>query len=52
YKEQAEKLHLLKTMGSDFHGKTKPSIKLGSMYCEEEADIYYQFKKKLIEKGR
>lgn len=49
YKEQAEKFHLLKTLGSDFHGKTKPSIKLGSMHCQEETDIYHQFKKKLCE---
>ncbi|GLC78526.1 PHP domain-containing protein [Lacrimispora brassicae] len=49
YNEQAEKFHLLKTMGSDFHGKTKPAIKLGSMSCLEEMDIYHQFKKKLYE---
>jgi predicted metal-dependent phosphoesterase TrpH len=49
YNEQAEKFHLLKTMGSDFHGKTKPAIKLGSMSCHEEIDIYHQFKKKLYE---
>lgn len=33
----------------DFHGKTKPAIKLGSMSCHEEIDIYHQFKKKLYE---
>ncbi len=49
YNKQAEKFHLLKTMGSDFHGKTKPAIKLGSMSCHEEIDIYHQFKKKLHE---
>lgn len=47
YVKQAEKFHLLKTMGSDFHGKTKPAIKLGYMSCHEEIDIYQQFKKKL-----
>ncbi len=49
YNKQAEKFHLLKTMGSDFHGKTKPAIKLGSMSCQEEINIYQQFKKKLHE---
>jgi predicted metal-dependent phosphoesterase TrpH len=49
YRKQAEKFHLLKTMGSDFHGKTKPAIKLGDMSCHEEIDIYQQFKKKLHE---
>ncbi|WP_353096018.1 hypothetical protein [Tissierella praeacuta] len=49
YNKQAEKFHLLKTMGRDFHGKTKPTIKLGSMSCHEEMDIYHQFKKKLYD---
>lgn len=49
YVKQAEKFHLLKTMGSDFHGKTKPAIRLGYMSCHEEKDIYQQFKKKLHE---
>lgn len=47
YNEQAEKFHLLKTIGSDFHGKTKPSIKLGSINCPQEADIYYKFNKSI-----
>lgn len=49
YNEQADKFHLLKTIGSDFHGKTKPAIKLGSMSCQEEIDINHQFKRKLSE---
>lgn len=49
YNKQAEKFHLLKTIGSDFHGKTKPAIRLGSMSYHEEIDIYQQFKKKLHE---
>lgn len=49
YNKQAEQFHLLKTIGSDFHGKTKPAIRLGSMSCHEEIDIYQQFKKKLHE---
>jgi len=40
FSEQAEKYQLLKTIGSDFHGKIKPSIKLGAINCPEEADIY------------
>ena len=44
YKEQAERFNLIKTMGSDFHGKIKPAIKLGNMVCEEEEDIYKRFK--------
>ncbi len=30
YAQIAEELHLLKTAGSDFHGKTKPSVELGN----------------------
>lgn len=39
YKNLAEQLNLFQTMGSDFHGKTKPSVKLGGTggdACEEE----------------
>lgn len=32
YSQIAEELHLLKTAGSDFHGKTKPSVELGYPY--------------------
>jgi len=40
YKEFAEKRGLLVTCGSDFHGKTKPSVTIGcSNCCEEEAVI-------------
>ncbi len=34
YKEKAKELNVLMTSGSDFHGKTKPKIKIGSVYCE------------------
>jgi 3',5'-nucleoside bisphosphate phosphatase len=47
YSNQAEKFNLIKTIGSDFHGKTKPSIKYGSMKCKEETEIYNKFMKKL-----
>lgn len=38
YNEIADKLHLKKTVGSDFHGKNKPSIELGKhrFYPEED----------------
>ena len=34
YSQIAEELHLLKTAGSDFHGKTKPSVELGKPMAE------------------
>lgn len=41
YKNMADKYNLIKTVGSDFHGKTKPSIKAGSVYCDNlENEIY------------
>lgn len=39
YKAQAEAYNLLKTLGSDFHGKTKPAVQLGGIDCPEEAAI-------------
>lgn len=48
YRNQTEKFNLIKTIGSDFHGKTKPSIRYGSMKCQEEAEIYNKFKAKLF----
>lgn len=40
YKEYAMKHKLILTCGSDFHGKTKPSIAIGSTDCEnKENDI-------------
>ena len=35
YREKAGEYHLLSTCGSDFHGKTKPSIHLGQCDCPE-----------------
>lgn len=40
YRQIAEKYHLLQTAGSDFHGKIKPSIHLGSICCPEPELIY------------
>jgi len=41
YKRLAEKYCLIKTLGSDFHGKTKPAIKLGDIHCKDsEEEIY------------
>lgn len=42
YANQAAKHGLLKTLGSDFHGKTKPSIKLGEVYCDDSNERIYQ----------
>ena len=42
YSKQAEKYDLIKTLGSDFHGKTKPSIKLGGVDCQNSEDEIYQ----------
>lgn len=36
YVEQGRKLGLVLTCGSDFHGKTKPTIKMGSVTCDHE----------------
>ena len=38
YKEFALKHKLLLTCGSDFHGKTKPSISIGSSECENNEE--------------
>lgn len=42
YSRQAEKYDLIKTLGSDFHGKTKPSIKLGGVDCNNSENEIYQ----------
>jgi len=48
YSMQAEKYHLIKTLGSDFHGKTKPSIKLGDIDCQNsEKEIYEALMQKM-----
>lgn len=40
YRNLADELQMMKTMGSDFHGKTKPSVFLGKTYGEEsEAEL-------------
>lgn len=38
YKKFALKHNLLITCGSDFHGKTKPDIHIGSSDCENNED--------------
>jgi predicted metal-dependent phosphoesterase TrpH len=49
YAREAEKYDLIKTLGSDFHGKTKPSIKLGGVECENsEEEIYHLLIRKLL----
>lgn len=39
YREFALKHNLLLTCGSDFHGKTKPSISIGGTDCEENEEV-------------
>lgn len=48
YEKMAKKHDLLKTVGSDFHGKTKPSIKLGHTICHSaEQELYDILRKEL-----
>lgn len=42
YKEQVNKHNILKTVGSDFHGRLKPAIHLGSITCDNSEDEIYQ----------
>lgn len=51
YREAALANHLLMTCGSDFHGKTKKSIKIGGINCEDDdqrmlAELLYAIRKK------
>jgi len=36
YKAQAERLGMLRVLGSDFHGHVKPAISLGDCNCDED----------------
>lgn len=48
YKEAALKNKLILTCGSDYHGKTKPNISIGSSECENnEEEIILELKKLL-----
>ena len=42
---KAKELNILYTCGSDFHGKTKPSIKLGGHHSHVEEEIKENLKK-------
>ncbi|OOM13887.1 PHP domain-containing protein [Clostridium saccharobutylicum] len=48
YKEFALKNKLLLTCGSDFHGKTKPSISIGGTDCENKEEIIISKLKEFI----
>ena len=49
YERLADKHDLLKTVGSDFHGKTKPSIKLGHTGCDStEQALYNMLREELV----
>lgn len=48
YKEYAKQHQLCITCGSDFHGKTKPAIRLGAHGCLNTTDLYYAFNNLLL----
>ena len=51
YKDTARELGLIMTLGSDYHGDTKPNIEIGEVFCDEPLDdIYAWFKEKLTER--
>lgn len=45
YVEMADKHNIAVTCGSDFHGKTKPAIKLGNIFCDNREDEIFSFVK-------
>ena len=46
YFEQTKRLDLIRTVGSDFHGKCKPAIEMGSVDCDEN-EIIENLRKKI-----
>jgi len=46
--KMAEKYDLLNTVGSDFHGKTKPRIKLGFTECNGNEQAIYEMLKEVM----
>jgi predicted metal-dependent phosphoesterase TrpH len=45
YQALANEQNVWMTVGSDFHGKTKPQVRLGGVSCNDQEDqIYQQFK--------
>ena len=50
YRDFAIKNNLIITCGSDFHGKTKPSISIGATKCEnDEEKIIEELKSRIVE---
>ncbi|ASW43272.1 MULTISPECIES: PHP domain-containing protein [Eubacteriales] len=49
YKNFAKKHNLFLTCGSDFHGKTKPSISIGGIDCEDNEENILSSLRKFIE---
>jgi predicted metal-dependent phosphoesterase TrpH len=47
YHKLAQERDLLMTLGSDFHGKTKPSIQLGTFVCLDEKILTQRFLSKI-----
>ncbi len=42
YRDQAERMGLAVTCGSDFHGKNKPTIEIGSVECDNQEDRWLE----------
>lgn len=52
YCNQAKKLGLAVSCGSDFHGKTKPKIKVGSVECDHmESELFSSLAEKKKQQG-
>lgn len=43
YRQKAIHHHQLITLGSDYHGRTKPTIKLGEFHCPDEQELTKAF---------
>ncbi len=52
YQNMAQKYGLLQTVGSDFHGKTKPSIQLGRYIPDEGFKSLYEALQTAIKEGQ
>lgn len=53
WRGEAKRLGLFVTCGSDFHGKTKPAVKMGRHGCDHEGDVLAALTKSLpLDGGR
>lgn len=44
FRAQAQLLGMLQTVGSDFHGKNKPALRLGGVACDCQDEVYHALK--------